>query len=486
MIDNREKNLPKKVLTGVFWNNISSYVQSGVRFLGIVYLARQIDPVYFGKQGLAASIVALIYSVVMFGQEYAIPRQKGDVSAYVSMHVFLRIIMTALIGVILVGLYFFLNIFNGTTFKYVLILFFAQLPSQVTAIYVVFMERNLLFSRIAIINIVSIACAVPFSCILASRGYTIWALLWLLMAEYIVRALITMALSPKIFMPKVDKKLAMEFLKYGRYVFLSNLISRSHGRIADISVGTFVGEAALGFYQRAYGLGGLLHQIVTGGVSAVATPVFAAIREDRERLGKYFELMGSLILRLAIGGYVWMAIVFPEVIVLLYGEKWLPTVLIFRLMLPYALIQSFNIALETTHFAAGDSSRVARIKFVEFMILALLLYPFIFLYKAAGAAIAIDISALVGTGLFLFYLRPLAKVSFKQLFLSPVIAVVAGVVAWKVSSFFIHSYPSIWVKVIADTLIFVSVYFIALIAVELSYLKNVYYLLKNQIMTEIS
>ena len=483
MADNREKNLSKKAVTGFFWNNASGYIQSITRFFGIIYLARQIDPVYFGKQGLPAAIVTIVYSLVMFGQMYAIPRRKDNISSYMSMHVSLRMIMTIAIGLVLIALYFFTNFINREMFGYVVILFLAQLPSQITSIYVSFMQRELLFGRIAIINVTSVVFAVTLSCILAFLGYKIWALLWLLMGEYIMQALMTVILSPKRFLPKFNVKMAKEFFKYGRYVFVTNLVSRAHDRADDISVGTLLGEASLGFYQRAWGLCGLLHLFVTGGVTAVTPPVFAVIREDRERLGQYFELLGSLLLRLAVGAYVWMAIVLPELIVLLYGEKWLPAVSLFRLMLPYALVQSFNLILQNTHLVTGESFKVARIKFVEFFILIISLFPLLHLYKTAGAAIAVDISAVVGTAIFLYFLRPIARFSLKQIFVSPIVAAITGFIGWKIFSLPAESFNSLVAKLLMDSFIFMSLYICCLLVIEFSYLKGVFFSLKKQVVT---
>ena len=155
---------------------------------------------------------------------------------------------------------------------------------------------------------------------------------------------------------------------------------------------------------------------------AVSTPVFGKMQGNRERLGRTFELMSSLLLRTAIGGYVWMALVIPDLVALIYGEKWLPSVPLFRLMLPYALVQSFNVILRNAHFVAGESSLVVRIKGIELGILLLLLYPLLFWKDAAGATVAVDVSALIGTGLFLYYLKPLAKFSIRRLFMNPLFA----------------------------------------------------------------
>jgi len=419
--------LARKAITGVFWSNASSYYRAAISFFGGIYLARKIDPQFFGQCGLAASIISLVWVAVMFGQPYAIIRYDGDIKRYISVHVTIRILMVCVIGValLLVSLFDLFPQHKELTF-FILCLFASQAPAQITAIYSVYMQRELMFGRLAVINAISITGAVGLACSLAFMEFKVWSLLWLIMAENFIKFVSTYALSPCRFRPRWDRTMVIEFFHFGKHIFAVNLMRRVHASIDDISIGSLVGNTALGFYHRAYGLCGLLHQVVTGGVMTVSVPVFGKMQGDRERLGRTFELTGSLLLRIAIGGYVWMALVLSDLIAFIYGEKWLPAVPLFRLMLPYALLQSFNVILRNAHCVVGKPSVVSRIKGVELGILLLLLYPLLFWRQAAGAAIAVDVSAIIGTGLFLYYFRPLAEFSIRRLFMNPLLAALIG------------------------------------------------------------
>jgi len=416
-------NTSSQAIRGVFWNNLASYVDTGVRFMGGIYLARKIDPVYFGQAGLAYSMVVIIGVATMFGQEYAIIRQRESVNRFVGTQLTLRMLAPLIICAILVMVWRAKILPIKSEIQYYALLLYVTLAiMQITAIYTHYMQKMWMFRRLALINIAVTVASFALACSLAYYGYKIWVLLWLWMSTHLLRAFFTMIFTPRRILPCFDLKMAIQFFQYGRFIFVTTLMSRVHGKIDDISIGTLVGNAALGFYQRAYGLCGLLQQVVTGGVMAVSGPVFGKMRGDRARLGRNFELIGSLVLRIAIGGYVWMALIIPDLIALMYGEKWLPAVPLFRLMLPYALVQSFSVILRDTHFIAGKPSLVARIEGIELGSLSLLLFPLLLWKQAAGAAVAVDVSAIIGLGLLLYYLKPLGQFSIRRLFTNPLFA----------------------------------------------------------------
>ncbi|GAH63677.1 unnamed protein product, partial [marine sediment metagenome] len=254
----------------------------------------------------------------------------------------------------------------------------SQIPSQITSIYVSYITKKMFFRRLAFLNIASTLIAITLACLLAYLGFTIWALLWLFMAEQIVKAVLTVFLTPKRFLPRFNKNHALEFFHFSKYAFSATLIDRFRGKIDSISIGALVGDAQLGFYQRAIGLGGVLQQTTIGGLSAVTQPYFARIQSDRERFGKNFEFVGRVLIRVSCVTFICLALVLPNIVLWLYGEKWLPTVPVFRLLLPFAVLQSFRTVLRNTHLVAGSVKFLTFSQVVELVSLLIFLYPMIY------------------------------------------------------------------------------------------------------------
>ena len=465
----------RQFIIGALWNNGAKNYETTVRFLGSIYLARTIDPEFFGQVGLAASIAALLFVTVMFGQDFAIFRQDKDIHRFVSTQLTMRISMVAILGVVVMILATTESLPVAPSIRwFVVVLFLAEAPMQITAIYVHDMQRQLRFRPVAMIGILSTSGAVGLACGLAYAGHTIWALLWLLMAKQIISAALTLILSHQLLRPSFDKEMAKDSFHYGKYVFASNVSQRVYSQIDDISIGAFVGNAALGFYQRAYGLGSLLQQFITGGITAISGPLFGKLQSDPDRLGHSFELILGVLLRVAVGGYLWMALVLTDLIVLLYGEKWLPSVPLFRLLLPFALVQGVNQFIRSIHLVAGRPSVEARIQIIKLVTLLVLLFPSLYWIGLKGAAIAVDVSAVLGMGLLLYYLRPFFKFNIRRLFLSPALAAIVTFLVFLFALDSGNTASERFLRLMLNTVAIAGIYVASLLVLEFNSLRETY------------
>ncbi|RJQ17476.1 MAG: hypothetical protein C4560_08605 [Nitrospiraceae bacterium] len=478
-------NIEKNVTSGFLWINLSRYVSTFINFAGGIYLARQIDPVYFGQQGLAFAYLSIIFVLGQFGQEYDIIRSSEDeVEKVAGTHMSIRIGLIALVGLSLLVIYLFrVPLGLDNVYIYLFALYLSQSPSEIISIYGLIMSREMLFKRLAFIDLTSSVISMTTACILAYYDVKVWALVWLLMAQHISTMILNFILCPRRFCPKFDKKTALKSFHYGKHVFLYRLFSRSYAKLDDVAVGSLVNQTALGFYQRAYGLSGYLQQLLFAGITAVTGPYFGKISADSEGLGKKFQFVGNLIVRVAISGYCAIAIVLPELIEILYGKKWLPTVPLFRLLLPFAIVQSISMYLVNTQLVRGESSAVSRSSFAALIVLLIFMFPLLHFYKAAGVAIAVDISAIVSMALLLWYMRAIMDFSIRKLFAAPLIAASAGIICWLfLSSYFIVS-GNLIMKLVTNLSIFGISYLAILILVDYAYLRDVCYLFKNRLLT---
>lgn len=467
-----------KALRGSVWINLSKYYQTAIKFFGGVYLARQIDPYFFGQYGLSIAIISLILSLNAWGQQYAIIGYRGDIKKFISIHITLRIMMVSVIGISLIILYALSTyLWNSELIMYLLCLFASQAPWEVMGVYIFYMERELMFFRITVIDAISTTCGLIVACILACFNFKIWALLCLFMTDQLMRAFLTFSLSPLRVWPGWDKHEVIDFLSYGKYVFSVNLMRLFQDKVGHVSIGSIVGNTALGLYQRAVNLGGLLQQIVTGGVQTVTTPVFGKVKDDRKRFGQNFELVASLLFRIAVGGYLWMGLVIPALILLLYGDKWLPAAPLFQLLIPFAFVQSFNEVVRDAHLVTGESAQVSRIKGIELGVLLLFLFPLLFWKQAAGAAIAVDISAVLGCGLYLHYLKGLAEFSIRRIVVNPLIAGGISAITVMFSTFSLSNLDQLH-QLALKSFLFWIIFIIVLLFCEYGFWKQTYLRIK--------
>ena len=121
-------------------------------------------------------------------------------------------------------------------------------------------------------------------------------------------------------------------LRYGVKAHLGNIIGFLNYRIEVFLLGAFLPASAVGFYAVAVGLAEKLW-FVSESASIVLFPTVSAEKDEHER--KVFTplVSRSILLITAIGA---VALFLPSqwIIVFLYSEEYLPTIQLFRILLP--------------------------------------------------------------------------------------------------------------------------------------------------------
>jgi O-antigen/teichoic acid export membrane protein len=121
-------------------------------------------------------------------------------------------------------------------------------------------------------------------------------------------------------------------LRYGVKAHLGNIIGFLNYRIEVFLLGAFLPFSAVGFYAVAVGLAEKLW-FVSESASTVLFPTISAERDEQERKAFTPLVSRNILLITAIGASA-LFFVSPWVIVLLYSGEYLPTVQLFRILLP--------------------------------------------------------------------------------------------------------------------------------------------------------
>jgi PST family polysaccharide transporter len=125
----------------------------------------------------------------------------------------------------------------------------------------------------------------------------------------------------------------------------------------DILIGRYWGAGPRGFYSKAYQI--LLLPILQINVpmSSVALPALSRLQDQPERFKSfYFEAIGLMVFV----GMPIVAFLFAEahqVVLLVLGSAWLPSVAIFQALAAAAFVGTFNVAGGWVYVALGRTDR---------------------------------------------------------------------------------------------------------------------------------
>jgi len=251
--------------------------------------------------------------------------------------------------------------------------------------------------------------------------------------------------------------------------------------VDDLWTKTYLGSTPLGFYSKAYNFAQYPGLVLAGPVQNVAVGTYAEIAYDRQKLSEAFFQTNALLIRT---GFYFVGVLFliaPEFIRFLIGERWLPMLLTFRLMLPFTLFDPMKKTMANLFIAVGKPEIIVKIRVIQLTVMVVGLYLLGNLWGIEGIALAVDIMMVVGIILILIKAKEYVDYSLKKFFLTPFIAMMGGLglgfLFDQLVSPLLPNVLSALIEIILFSLVFLAIYYI----LDPGDLKKYYRMLKKQI-----
>jgi O-antigen/teichoic acid export membrane protein len=183
---------------------------------------------------------------------------------------------------------------------------------------------------------------------------------------------------------------------------------------------------ALGYYSRAYTFANYPRRILAQPISTVVIGTYAEVKDNRRQLSKVFFQVNALIIRVGFLLAGALALVAPELIRLILGEKWLPMVSAFQIMLLFTLLDPIKLTVGKLFVSIGHPQILVRVRVVQLIILIIGLFTLGWRYGIAGVAAASTMMVVIGMFILLWKAREFIDYSIVKLFAAPLIAFIIG------------------------------------------------------------
>jgi O-antigen/teichoic acid export membrane protein len=222
------------------------------------------------------------------------------------------------------------------------------------------------------------------------------------------------------------RETARYYLRFGSRTMTESALSEALDNLDDIWTGAYLGHNALGLYSRAYAFATYPRRLLAMPVNMVAGGTYAELKHNRQRLSRAFFRTNALLVRTGflMGGL--LALVAPEFVWLALGDKWLPMVPAFRLMVVFALLDPIRTTVSSLFIAAGRPEQVIRVRLVQLAVLVTGLFVLGRVWGITGVAVVVDGVLLIGLIPLLYRARDYVDYSARRLFVAPGLALVVG------------------------------------------------------------
>ena len=209
--------------------------------------------------------------------------------------------------------------------------------SGISAQHQALLQRQMRFPVLAVIEIISLSTGIAVGVVMGLRGFGLWALVGMQIAQCFVSCVATLVALPWVPGPPRIASDMKSMLRFSGFLTGSNLMAYMFRNTDNVLIGWYWGAGPLGLYSKAYGLLMLPITQVNSPISGVAVPALSRVQSDPERFRRYFlggySIAASVVLPIVMALFIFA----DEVIYVMLGPKWTPAVHLFRLLAPAAI-----------------------------------------------------------------------------------------------------------------------------------------------------
>ncbi len=351
-------SLRQKAMQGVFWSVIQKWGREGISFVILVILSRLLAPEAFGLVALALVFIEFVQIFLDQGfgaaivQRTDLDKEHLDTAFWISV---LSGVVLTVGGIAASGLVaaFFREPRLGSIVRWLSLGF---IVSALSSTQMAILQRDLAFKSLAIRSMAAKVVGGIVGVSLAFAGFGVWSLVAQKLTAGVAGVVVLWRASDWRPGFNLSKKHYKELFSFGVSVVANNFLKTFVQRSNDFLIGYFLGATLLGIYTIGYRLLLVMLRIVTGIINSVAFPTFARLQHSPQRMRSAFYKVTQYTSLLAFPVFLGLAVLAPDVIPALFGEKWAPSVPVMQVLAFIGILESVQAFNGSVMRASGKPS----------------------------------------------------------------------------------------------------------------------------------
>jgi len=318
--------------------------------------------------------------------------------------------------------------------------FVAMIFYGLTSPRVYVLEKKLQFGRYVLLTQGSGLLSTLLVIGLAFYLRSIWALVIGLVAEAVIRCILSFVLCPLLPQLSIDRESLKELMNFAKGMFGLSLLAVLVSQIDVMVLGKMVAEEQVGMYYLAVQLASQPVQLFTRIFGGVLLPIFAEKQDDKKSIRRAMLVMARTTGVLGIPLLAFAISCARPILSIVYGAQYAAVAIPFVLLSVWGLVVAESIKVALIFIGSGLPNLDRRAVILRGILLGGLIYPAIVYWGLSGAAAAVLIAYSVGLIAQFVWLRNLIKLDLTEymrswlpgLLLSTLVFVPAGLLklAW--------------------------------------------------------
>lgn len=334
------KDLKAKTIRGGFARLCAQAATFVLRLGSLMILARLLGPKDFGLVGMVTAFTGVLNLFRDFGLSSAAVQRETVTEEQVSTLFWINILLGLVLGLVAAAMAPVIAAFYheprlvGVTVVVAAGFLFNAAGVQ----HSVLLQRQMRFTALAVIGVVSLIVGTVIAMGGAWAGYGYWALVAMTVSLPLTNTIGLWLFTRWI--PGMPRRRAgiRSMIRFGGTLTLSGLVVYVANNFEKVLLGRFWGADVIGIYGRAYQLINIPTDNLNSAAGEVGFSALSRLQHDPLRLKSYFLKGYSLIIALTLPITFVCALFADDVIFVLLGPKWKEAIQIFRLLAPTILV----------------------------------------------------------------------------------------------------------------------------------------------------
>ena len=370
-----DKGLETKVASGIAWSFLEKILTMVIQMVVSIIVARELMPEDFGVMAIMTFFTSVALAIVDSGFSQALIRKESPSdSDYRTVLYFNLAMSVVLYGVLVAVAYPVAMLYDAPVIWTIAPVLFLVLPiNALCVVQTVMFTREFRFALLSKVVFVASLVSGVVAVVMAVMGWGIWAL--------VAQRLLMMGIKALAFWSirrwRSDAPLSLASLRamapFSLRLLATDLIASVYNNVAQLFIGKIHNTSMLGYYSQAQKLKDLPVISTVQAVQGVTFPALSQIKDDDTKFSAGYlrisEMLAFVVFPLMLG----MVAVAEDMLLLLLGDKWMPTVPYFEILALSGLFYPLGVVSYNVLKSCSDGAVIVRLEIVKRIIQTLIL-----------------------------------------------------------------------------------------------------------------
>lgn len=350
-------SLKHKATSGVLWVSLRRLTTTLITFISEIVLARLLTPYDFGCIEMLSIFMLLSETIINGGFGSALIQKKRPTQVDYSTIFFWNLGMAFVMYFVLYAcspaisrFYAIPQLCSVLRVQGLVLFVYAFNIIQISQL-----KKQLRFKVLAIVSVLSSAISLIVTIVMAYRGFGVWSLVAKNLVLSSISAIVLWVYVKWRPSPVFSWQSFKELFKFGFFMFLSHLVTTFSSKLQGLLIGKFFNPSTMGYYSKASGTEGVASTTISHVLDQVTYPLYAEVQNDIAALRNIVRKLTMVLSYVSFPLLLVLLVVAKPLFILLYTEKWLPSVPYFQVLCLGGIAQCLQSVNFQTISAMGKS-----------------------------------------------------------------------------------------------------------------------------------